>query len=396
MKDSSRKYRVGLFLSKKLEIADYELSVSNQKCEVYFHNNTGNENKYSDLIITDKNPNDLEGISYKQKDCHGTVLVINTISNPTLESKYESIFKKAIFLKYKSLKNISNESITRSINAEFIKSQVNNDKLGLLHLLFNKHTRGDLLNRVLDLGWLLVPFFLIILYLIGKYICNHCGYYFSFLCWFADYKPDCKDDIYGELKLLVILYSLFNLMFYYDYVLSIFDNINNDVFQFNFISKHIHKRLQFYVTIILFASTLIILKAIFAFKYNFIIDKEYGIKNFSLILDSCIPYLKDHCLIYYFFLLDGCLWLITRNFSKTISNNSIPFSSHRQNEIIKEAQKSFRYSTFFDFTIWGLTIIVINPLIADPQGTLAIQLILLQAVYLYLNFLTILHDFKYK
>lgn len=396
MEVSSKNYRVGLILSAELGITDYVLSVDNQKHNVRFYSSKLNPEKYCDLVITDKEPNELSTISIQQKDCHGPTLVINKISNPLLEQQYESIFKKGS-LKYKSIKKLTNESITKIINAELLKYLVKENRLpSTTTLLFNKYTRGDLLNEILDLSWLLVPFILIVLYLVARYIGSKLDYSISFLCWFVEYDPNCKKDILGELKLLALIYSFFNFKFYYDYILSIFDNINNDVFQVNTSRRFFHKGLQFVTPLILFVSVLIIIKALFVFKYGFRIAAENSFINIGSILDRRLPFLKDYHLICYFLSLDLCLWLMTKNFFKTISAIPNSFSSNRQKNLIKNAQESFRNSLAGDIIILFVTVTLYHLLIIDPQSQLAVQLILLQSFYLYINIQTIIYNFKFK
>lgn len=395
MINSDTNYRVGLVLSNNLEIADYELSVGDQKCHILFYNESTNGDKYCDLVISDKSPEDLTSLPEQQKNCHGTTLIVNNISNPIIEQQYESVFTKASLLKYKSLK-INKDAIIKTINSELIKHQTKENRFDTIRLLFNKNTRYDLLRHVLDLSWLLVPFFLILLYIAVKVIANQFGYSFSFLCWFVEYSPDCKTNVLQELKLLALIYSIFNFKFYYDYILSIYDNINNDVFQFNSRLKLFHKILQFFTPLMLFSSALVIFKAIFIFKFGFRIASENSFINMSLVFDRYLPFIKDDFLIYYFLFLDICLWLITTNFMAAIKIVPHPFSSNRQLNLIKEAQKSFRTSIVWDIAILLVTALLFTYFIPNTESKLAFQLIFLQAVYLYINISTIFYDFKYK
>lgn len=397
---STKYYRVGLILSAELDITDYVLPVGNQKYNVCFYSSTLNQEKYCDLVITDKEPNELSTISIQQKNCHETTLVINHIPNPLLERAYESIFTEVVSLKYKTIKKLTNESITKLINAELVKCLVKDNRIEPIVLLYNKYTRGDLLNRILTLKWLLVPFIIIVLYLIGRCISSKLGSSFSFLCWLDKYKYklDCKNDndILGELKLLALIYSFFNLTFYYHYSLSIFGNINNDVFLFNTSRRLFHKVLQYITPLILFVFALIIFKAFFVFMYSFRIAEDYSLIKIGTILDSRLSYLKDYYLIYYFFALDLCLWLMTKNFFKTISAIQNSFSSNRQINLIKDAKKSFGISIVWDIIIWFVTVVFFRLLIIDQQSTLAVQLVFLQSAYLYINITTIFYDFKFK
>lgn len=387
-------YRVGLIFSTVVTVADYDLKVGDRTFSVRF-NNVTEPVKYSDLIITDKQPDTLTSLPVHHKDCHGTTLILNQISNPLLEQQYETIFTKC-HIKYKILKGISEPKIIKSVNSELIKSQVKEGRLEAFSLLFNKYTFKDLISSIFSLSWLLLPFLAIIIYLLVKYIGQQLGYSFSFLCWFVEYQPDCKNDILEELKLLALLYSIFNFKFYFDYILSIFDNINNDVFQFSYYKKVLHKVFQFFIPLIFFISSLIIVKALFVFKYSFRIASENSFIDIGSILDQKLPFLKDDYLIYYFLVLDILLWLITKNFLKCASTIQAPFTSNRQLITITEAKQSFKISITWDILIIITTALLFNSLITDVQSKLAIQLILLQSVYLYINISTIFDDFKYR
>ena len=388
--------RVGLILSNPVKIADYSVNVGENVCKVLFHDGVATNLKVCDIVLTDKAPNDLTAALNQYKDCHETAVILNTISNPLLESGYESTFTKANAIKYRSNIDITAEAILKIINSEIIKVQLKNDRFDSFSLLINKNTRGDLFRKILSLSWLLLPFLLIVLYLLVKYILKNQGYNISFLCWFVKYEPDCNSDFFEELKLLALLYSIFNFKFYYDYILSIFDNINNDVFQFENTNRKLHKGLQFFTPVALFLSALIIFKALFVFKYSFDIASEYGFINIASILDSKLPFLKDDYLIFYFLIIDGLLWLMTRNFSRTAAKITTPFSSNRQQKIVKEAQKSFKVSFLWDLGVVILSYTLLNFIFTDSQSKLALQLVILQFAYLGINISIIFRDFKYN
>lgn len=396
MATSSNYYIVGVILSQNINFEDYELTVGNQNCEIIFYNTTNNVKECCDLVITDKKPNNLSSIPSNEKECRGTILVINKLSNPLIEHQYEEIFNRSKFIKYKALNVISQESILNSIYVELIKYMVINGKLSLKTLIFNKHTRVELFTKIIGLSWLLIPFFLIIIFIVAKYVLSQFGHSLSFLCWFVDYNPDCKKDILSELKLLTLIYAFFNLTFYYNYILSIFDNINNDVFQSINIRRYRHKLLQLFIPVILLISAFLIFKELFIFKYSIRIAEAHNIIDIRLILDLALPFLKDYYLIFYFLLLDSCLWLMTRNFVKTKTEMNFQFLSNRQETLIKEAQKSFRWSTGWDLLIIFSIYILFSTIITDPQSRLVLTLIILQFVYLYINILTISNDFKYR
>jgi hypothetical protein len=403
-------FRVGLLLSNEMILDDYNYSIGGQTYEISFYRNLFNSRKFCDLIITDRGPDEINHIPPQQKNCHGTALVINKLSNPCIEQQYEKIFTKASEIKHNPLDEISEDTLKKIINIEFIKYLQKNNKLDSIYLIFNKDTRGEIFNRIFDLSWLVIPFILIIGYLGVKLIGNTVGYSFSFLCWFVEYEPDCNTNILEELKLLALIYSVFNLKSYYDYILSMFDNINNEIYQVSTKRRLFHKCLQFLTPLVFFSSAVIIFKALFVFKYGFRIAAENGFINIDSILDRRLSFLKDDYLIYYFILLDICLWLITKNFFKTLKENkenfqrrinkanegNIVFSSKRQNNLIKEAQNDFGISIVWEIVILIFTSFLFRYLIQDPQSILAVQLILLQFVYLYINISTIFYDFKYS
>jgi hypothetical protein len=384
--------KIGLILSNNLKIDDYDLLVDNKKYSVCFHD--GNSNHY-DLVVTDKKPNDLSAITAQQKDCHGTVLIINKILNTTPESQYESIFTETQSdLKYRSIKNLTPDSIKAIINAELMKQLAKNDKVSSLSLLFNKYTFRNLLAELLGLSFILLPYLCIILYLGWRFISKLTGLNPSLylLCYLGDYNPNCKNDLFGEIKLLALLYSVCNLIFYYNYILSIFDNIDYNIFQLSPAKKRLHKWFECISPIILFISALIIFKSLFIFKYDLQIAEDIGLNGIGIVFDKYIPLLKDDFIIYYFLCLDLSLWFMTRNYLSTSLNNI----SSNNKSIIKDAQKSFLNSVFFNIFIFVFTAILFNFLKTDSQGKLAVQLIFLQSVYLYINIATIIYDFKHK
>lgn len=384
-------YRVGLILTNPLTIHDYKLSVDNITYNISFQN--GTSEKYCDLIITDKEPSELSSMPKEQKGCHGSILAINKMSNPLLEQQYESIFTKSDFIKYKSIQNLSNKPIIKLINKELIKQLAMKNKISNVSFWTNKDIFPDLLRKfTFDLGWLLVPYVIIIFYLLSRII----GYSSSSLCESAfGYNPDCKKSIFEELKFLAFVYSIFSFKFYYDYILSIFDNINNDVFQSNNKKLYIHKLLQFFIPLVLFASALIICKALFVFLFGFEIAEEYGFISIGLIFDKYMPIFKDSFLIGYFLVLDFLLYLIAKNFSRVDINNLTSYSSNRQKNYIKEAQNSFFVSASWDACIIIGTAFFLNSLLSDEQSKLAVQLIVLQSAYLYINLKTIGDYYKY-
>lgn len=394
MDDDIKSFRVGLILYDNCNAANYEYTYANIKYSICFDN----QSKYRDLVITDKEPSELINISLQCSDCHGSTIVINKISSALLENQYETIFKKGR-LKYKTLNKVTEDGLIELINSELIKNAVKENNLHAIHQLFNKHTRKELIFKLLKMSLLLIPFAIIIVYIfiIRRYT------NFNFLCWFVDYGPNCKQNILEELKLLALIYSIFNLTFFYDYILKIFDNINNDIFQFSAVNKTVHNSLQFITPIILFLSSLIIVKALFVFKYSFRIAKENSFINIGDILNNLMPYLKDESLIYYFTALDCCLWLITWNFfrsvsqiTQTFSSNRQSFSSNRQSSLIKSAKKSFGSSILFDVTVIIAFTLLFDIISKDPQSKLAFQLIFLQAYYLFMNIITSIHDFKFE
>lgn len=390
---SIKKIRVDLILNHDLDITDYELLLGNKKIEICF--NSAENDKYCDIVITDKEPLLLKKIPVQQKDCHGTTIIINKISNPLEEKQYEEVFSKINFLKHRKTDLISDKTIRDIINSEVIKSQVINNKLDIFFFFYNKYTRNELFNRFWEIGFLLIPFSLIIIYLLLMFIMNVFGYSFSFLHWFVDFRPNLRNNILEELTMLTLFYSFFNIKFYYDYTLSIFDNINNDVFQFNGKKRKLHKILHSITPVLLFVSTLILLKELFVFKFGYKIAEENSFINIGLIIDEKLPFIKAEFLIMYFLLIDVFLCLLTLNFKKTISQINIPFSSNRQIKIIDDAFKSFRISIIVDIAVIVLTYTILSMLL-DNQSKLAIQLIIIQLIYLVINLITIINDLKYR
>ena len=396
MASSTNYYRVGVILSNcNFALDDYSLSVGSQEWKVCFYNNANDPHKFCDLIITNKEPNYLQGIPLQQKNCHGTILVVNEFSKPFLEQPYKSFFEKADFIKHKTCE-LTEESLKEMVSVELVKREARKGKIDTISLIFRKHTRREVWGRLGKLSWLLIPFIFIVIYFFARAISIKLGHPIYFLCWFVEYEPDCRENVFRELTLLALIYSICNLKVYYDYILSVFDNINNDVFQFNVLSKYIHKGLLFFSPLIFLASALIIFKALFVFKFGFRIAYENGFIDIGSILNRHLHFLENSYLIWYFLSLDVALWLVTKNFFRTASDISRPLSSMHQNDFIREAQKSFGLSAMWDVIILIVTTFFISYLIPDPQSKLAVQLILLQAVYLWLNISTIVSDIKYR
>jgi len=393
MATQCNEYKVGLILSDNIDIQNYSLTVGKKKNQVNILKNKHCNANYH-LIVTNQVP-DKKGIfSSNQKNCQETILIINQVSSPYIEKIYSDFFIKTQDIKYKTLKEISTKTITKSINSEIIKYLLKNRRINPLGLLFNKNASSDLLLSLAKMKWLLIPLVIILIYFIIKAVANHYGNQFSFLCWFVEYEP--KDNIYEELKLFTIIYSLFNLKFFYDYILSIFSNINNDVFQFNRIRRLIHNVLQFFIPLILFFSALIIFKEIFVFKYSFRIAAENDFIKIASVLDPRLPFLKDNHIIFYFFALDLCLLFMAKNFTSSVESIEIPISSYRQTTIVTEAERNFQLSIFWDVMIIIFSFLLISLDISDSSILLVFQLIFLQVIYLYLNIISVFNDYKYR
>jgi len=393
MVTQSNEYNVGLVLSENIDIQDYNLIIGKKKNQINILRNEKPCKTNYHLIVTDRVP-DKKKFSLKQKNCPETILIINQVSSPNLEKKYSDLFNNSSAIKYKTLKEISIKTITKSINSENIKYRLKNRRINPFVLLFNKYACSDLLCCLAKISWLLIPLVIIIAYFIIKAIANYYGFQFSFLCWFVEYEPNCKDNIYEELKLFAIIYSLFNFKFFYDYILSISSNI--DIFQFNRIRKLIHKVLQFFIPLILFFSALIIFKEIFVFKYSFRIAAEHDFIKIASVLDPRLPFLKDNYLIFYFFALDLCLLFMAKNFSSSVDSIDMPISSNRQITIVTEAERNFQLSIFWDIIIFIFYFLIISYNIIDSSISLIFQLIFLQVIYLYLNIISVFNEYKYR
>lgn len=385
-------YRVGLLMSDGLSIDNYELPIDDQKCKVHFYDKN-NQNKYCDLIITDQDPEKLSTIPSEEKNCHGISIIINKFSNPSNESKYSEIFDKAQNIKYRSIYNTDEASIKTIINSEFIKNQVKEGRLPLRIFLLSKFTRKDLWNNIWEgLGFLLLPFFTIVMYYLARLIFDEYGYKPPLICWFID-EPDCKTNSLDEIKFFVLFYASFNLIFYCNYILNVFDNMNNDVFEYSPVNKRIHKPFQLFCFIFFFLSALTLLKSIFVFKNSFSILNQMDI-DIASFFNIYLPLLKDDLLIYYFLSLDFFLLLLTNNFYSANQKINYSFTSIRQLVFLKDAKESFIRSVFFTLVLIGI-FIVFSP-IFDDKSKLVYQITLLQLIYLYININSIFSEFKHR
>jgi|GEM_PF-2697653 hypothetical protein len=393
--------RIGLILSSSLSASasDYDLLVNNEKYSICFYDEITNHG-YCDLIVTDKEPNNLSSLNKEQKDCHGIILIINKISNPILEQKYESIFDKSDSIKLKSIKSISKSSIEKLISTEILKQLAINNKISLVSFVFNKNILLSLAKNIFFsyYGILIIPYFLIIIYLAVSQVSSDYGYPLFSLCELIDkivgYSPDCTKNNLVTLSFLALTYSFFNLKFYFSYILSTFNNINSEIFH-NVLQKGKDFLLRdIFIQLILLVSSIIILKSLFIFVYGFEISKEYFPVNMELIFDKKVPFLKSDYLIYYFLSLDFCLYLITTNAINSKLSHAL--LSNKQRKSLKEAQKSFLISTLWDINVLFYSFIVLNPLLHDEQNRLAVQLIILQSIYIYINIGTIISDFKHN
>ena len=59
MKTSFSEYQVVLFLSKNANLENYDLKVGDQTCNIFVCENVIKENDQFNLVITDKNPEEL-------------------------------------------------------------------------------------------------------------------------------------------------------------------------------------------------------------------------------------------------------------------------------------------------------------------------------------------------
>ena len=384
MKVNNTTYRVGLLLKDELEVASYTTKINNINYEVCFHC-AGND-KYCDLVITDKELKDFNEIPTQIKNTHGTAIIVSELLNPINESKYEEVFSKANTVKFKNGNILKN--IKAIINTELVKKKVIEGKLKNFNFILNKYTRIGLLKEYSQLIWLFIPIILITLYFIIHYYDEE----FSLSKLFPNNQKSLETD--KEVAFFIIFYSIFNLKFFYDYILSFFNNINNEVFQ-NKWRKLAHNFLHFSIPIILFFSTLIIFKELYVLIFSNELKIVDGI-NIETVFNKTIHFLSIKNLIYTFILLDLSLWLIAKNFISQTNENKISFTSNKQRVIVERGQSSFRVSL-----TWDLVIVFGVPLIAfiipiDSYLLIIIQLIFLQSIYLYLNLRTIREDFKYN
>lgn len=395
MNPTIKNYRVGLVLSASVNLPDYEISVGGQKFNICFYNDKVESEKFCDLIVTDKHPNELTSAPKQQSECHGVVLILNQFSNSFNEHEYSKKFTKAKNIKYREEK-LNPASLQKLITSEVIKEQVKENKLFSLFFFFSKHTRGVLFSSLFkNLFILLFPFALILVYYIFRQSLINNGHG-TFLCWFVTYEPDCKFDWLEELQLIALIYAIFNLIVYFLSILDVYGNINSDVFEYSKTNKFWHKLFQIIGMAVLFISALILFKSIFVFKNSFAISTEYIGLNFGLLIDKYLPFFQTEYLIYYFLSIDVFLLVLSLNFFHANKKASNSFTSVRQLDFLNDAKKSFIYSIVFTVLLILIFAILPNALFDDKKTNLSYQIIILQGIYLAINIYTIINDFKHK
>ncbi len=390
MLSTTKEVCICIRFSPNANVVDHEFSIFFKKHKVIVGSPTD-----SDIMVTNLPPLEISKNS-ELASFRGVVIVFIDEPDRAVENDYQDAFKSAVILKFRYKVKPTDQDILRACDAEAVKHLVRNGRFtGSVHL-FSKYTRVELVRELSKLSLLLVPFSIMIGYLIAKYFVNKYGGDFSFLCWFVYYEPDCRTNIARELQLFALLYAVLNLQFYYSYVLSVLEQIKNEVYHRNRIKRSIDSSLKFIMPILVFVSALIILKALFVFMYSTRIAEDNLFINIGRIFDTRLPFLKDNLLIYYFFGIDLCLWVIAKNFLSVKMSRLSKFMSQRQCNLVDDARHSFLQSLVVDIVVIGLSLTLIPFVFDTLQSQIAAQLIFIQCAYLMLNLLTAVHTITYK
>ncbi len=389
------KYKVLLLLAHRLNSADFCVTIQGDNYTVQIAHALGMEAVNSfDLVITDKSPADLKQVLQVSR-CRVDGIVLR--KNPTFlfQKDYEELFAN---VKYPH-EPFSISRLQGIIKTELVKSLAIHNKVPNGYLILSKYTRLGFFKRSWsDLGLLLVPFTLILVYYTVRNICGNLGYPIAFLTWFVDYQPDSAKDIYSDLRLVTLLYSLCNLMFYYAFILKVFENVDPAVLQTNAWRRLLHKCCELSSPLILFISGLVILKELFLFKKGQAIAQEFGFINIGHIFDERLPFLRDQYLIFYFVILDVLLWVMMLNVisAMKVANPAFPETTSRRRQLLTSAKRSAGVSWLLGIVVLLITWAILDPLLQDPQSRVVVQLILLQAFYLYVNLSIVYAEFKHE
>lgn len=405
MTNKSEEYRVGLILPdtyNDLDIEKYSFKIGESDYNVTFYRINSVDNKYCDMVIYDNHSTmAIENLPIEMKNCHGSIVIINKSPQPLHEQEDKRLYSKAKRIKYRKISKITAKKIIRIVNSEIIKDCVINGKIGKEKLILNRYTFTESFAQMLNLGWLIIPFILIVFHFFARLFFPETSP--SLLYWFSEYNPNFQTDIVNEFRIVFLIYTVFNLLFYFKYILSIFNNINNGVFQTDFIHRSLNTGLQILIFFFLFSSTFVILKSLFIAHFGFGINKANNFININNILNQTLPIFRESTLVYYFLGLDILLYFMAVNYMHMINSNSMddsPVPTINQQLVIKDAKRSFKLSAIWNFFIIVFFVrFLIYNCFPESNGhpiSIVFELVALQAIYLGLNISIILENLKYR
>ena len=141
-------FRVGLLLKDNINIAGFQFTADDFCYEIKFIDfNDSSKTKYCDLVIVDKEVNDLNNLPETFTNTHTSPIILNTKHTPDNENAFEKVFIKS-YCRFKEL--IVNESnIKKLIHQEIIKNLAKENSISDFNILTTKHTRLHFLKEII-------------------------------------------------------------------------------------------------------------------------------------------------------------------------------------------------------------------------------------------------------
>lgn len=393
-------FRVGLLLKDNIDIAGFQFTAEDFCYDIKFIDfNDSNNTKYCDLVIVDKETKDLNDLPETFTNTHTSPIILNTKHTPDNENAFEKVFTKS-YCRFKEL--IVNESnIKKLIHQEIIKNLAKENSISDFNILTTKHTRLHFLKEIISTPifyFTIIPFLLFLLNQLLTFFLAKVNINWSLICFIKNtlnqYDADCYSNEIETLKFFAFLFTLLNLLAYFNYISIVTRKVNDDVFQ-SFKSKFYSSTLYYLVFffLIISFSTIVISSLLFIFEFH--IFKQNNLNSINSIINVKSAWLNGNYIIYYFLSLDILLFLYIKQILFVDRITNYDYHSSKARKVIKDAKLNFLISLCWD------TAIILNTLflsysISDNDNLLVIQLFTLQVVYIYLNISSSLSQYKYS
>jgi hypothetical protein len=394
MNTQKKNYRVAVILNTPVSVANFHVLLNDTKWDVLITADLTNvSDKYFDLVITNNAIDEIKKYPIQVLENHGTTIYLSDKTNPVVQEELEGIFKNSI-VKTPNKDFNTPVHIKALINSELVKHNSKSFRLPAVSFLFNRHTYKEIWRKVFfELWLLLVPFVIIVGYLLYRIFNNNPQ--FTLMCYFRPFDADCLFDLNEELLVLTIFYSIFNLLYYFNYILKTINNDNPSIY--SSVTEKIKKSIMLYlIPILFFLSALIILKTLFVFTHQFKIASQYNIADIGKIIDTYLPILNNTNLLWIFTILDILILIFVKHHLSILKKSNYKrFIPKSQQSFIISAKKSFLISVIWDLIIIGLSFTFFK-LIGSESAVLILQLAILQFGYLMINIQSYLSDFKYE